>query len=163
MLDIAEECFIKIAEELIRHQASVGDCWGPLAEFIEEQGIGLLSPVGFLQGLKDLGLGEITELEVACLLRVLAKPELDNAIILQELMAIMENFGIFEKEDPGARQSDIQPIEEEPSTQTQQSQSKHSSPETKVSKSKEIIAEEPTAPGDTQQNSTTTSYTKHKA
>lgn len=39
-------------------------------------------------------LGEFTDLEVACLMRVLAKPELDNAIILNEFALIMENFGV---------------------------------------------------------------------
>ncbi len=29
-------------------------------------------------------------------MRVLAKPTLDNAILLQELVVIMENFGIYE-------------------------------------------------------------------
>jgi hypothetical protein len=33
-------------------------------------------------------------MEAACLLRVLAKPELDNAIILNEFTMIMENFGV---------------------------------------------------------------------
>lgn len=39
---------------------------------------------------------DLTELEAACLLRVLTKPELDNAIILNELILIMENFGVIE-------------------------------------------------------------------
>lgn len=33
-------------------------------------------------------------MEAACLLRVLAKPELENAIILNEFTMIMENFGV---------------------------------------------------------------------
>jgi hypothetical protein len=41
-----------------------------------------------------LKLGEFTDLEVACLMRVLAKPELDNAIILNEFALIMENFRV---------------------------------------------------------------------
>jgi len=58
-----------------------------------------LSPVGFLEGIKELGLASLTELEAACLLRVLNKPELENAIILNELVLIMENFGVIENFD----------------------------------------------------------------
>jgi hypothetical protein len=54
----------------------------------------LMSPRGFLEGIKDLGFDDITELEAACLMKVLAKPELENAIILNEFVLIMENFGI---------------------------------------------------------------------
>lgn len=53
-----------------------------------------MSPRGFLEGIKDLGFDDITELEAACLMKVLAKPELENAIILNEFVLIMENFGI---------------------------------------------------------------------
>lgn len=59
----------------------------------------LLSPMGFLEGVKDAGLEDLTELEAACLMRVLAKPELDNAIILNELALIMENFGVPDADD----------------------------------------------------------------
>jgi len=57
----------------------------------------LLSPIGFLEGVKEASgasAEELTEMEAACLLRVLAKPELDNAIILNEFTMIMENFGV---------------------------------------------------------------------
>ena len=61
----------------------------------------LLSPIGFLEGVKEAtaasgetAVEELTEMEAACLLRVLAKPELDNAIILNEFTMIMENFGV---------------------------------------------------------------------
>ena len=37
---------------------------------------------------------DLTDLEVACLMRVLAKPELGNAIIMNEFALIMENFGV---------------------------------------------------------------------
>lgn len=56
--------------------------------------IDLMTPSGLIQGLKDLQLTDLTELEIACLMRVLAKPELDNAIILNEFALIMENFGV---------------------------------------------------------------------
>jgi len=63
-----------------------------------EEVIELLSPIGFLEGVKDLGITDLEELEVACLMRVLTKPELENAIMLKELIVIMDNFGIQDDE-----------------------------------------------------------------
>ena len=54
----------------------------------------LMSPIGFLEGIKDLGITDLEEVEVACLMRVLTKQELEHAILLRELIVIMENFGI---------------------------------------------------------------------
>lgn len=55
-----------------------------------------MSPIAFLEGIKEAGLHELSEMEAACLLRVLAKPELENAIILNEFIMIMENFGVID-------------------------------------------------------------------
>jgi hypothetical protein len=54
----------------------------------------LLSPIGFLEGVKELGVTDLEEVEVACLMRVLTKADLENAILLRELIVIMDNFGI---------------------------------------------------------------------
>jgi hypothetical protein len=43
---------------------------------------------------EPLGIAELSELEVACLMRVLSKPEIDHAILLSELILVLENFGI---------------------------------------------------------------------
>jgi hypothetical protein len=55
-----------------------------------------MTPIAFLEGVKEAGLDNLSEMEAACLLRVLAKPELDNAIILNEFTMIMENFGVID-------------------------------------------------------------------
>jgi hypothetical protein len=52
-------------------------------------------PEAFFEAIKvDLRIKDLTDLEAACLMRVLAKPELDNAIILNEFALILENFGV---------------------------------------------------------------------
>jgi hypothetical protein len=43
---------------------------------------------------KSIGIDDLSQLDVGCLMRILTKPDLDNAILLQELIIIMENFGI---------------------------------------------------------------------
>lgn len=63
-------------------------------EFKDGSVLELMSPRGFLEGVRELGFEDVTELEAACLMKVLAKPELDNAVILNEFVLIMENFGI---------------------------------------------------------------------
>jgi len=65
----------------------------------EETVLEMISPIGFLEGIKDLSITDLEEIEVACLMRVLTKPNLENAILLKELVIIMENFGIFDEGD----------------------------------------------------------------
>jgi hypothetical protein len=65
-----------------------------------------LSPISFLEGIKGLGIIDLEEVEVACLMRVLTKPQLDNHILLSELIQIMENFGIFENGGTTEQQSE---------------------------------------------------------
>lgn len=98
MLDVAEKCFVKIAEAIIKKESTVRKAFGTfiIKEDLEGEFIELLSPIGFLEGMKDLGIVELEEVEVACLMRVLTKPDLENAILLNELIIIMENFGISE-------------------------------------------------------------------
>ncbi len=69
-----------------------------IKEEIEGMDLELLSPIGFLEGIKELGVVDLEEVEVACLMRVLTKPNLENAILLKELVVIMENFGIYDEE-----------------------------------------------------------------
>ena len=53
---------------------------------IEGEPIELLSPMGLLDGIKELGINDLTEKEIAFLLRVLTKPELDGAIVMPEFL-----------------------------------------------------------------------------
>lgn len=96
MLDVAERCFVRIAEAIIGKGISVRQAFGGfiIKEDLEGQVLELLSPIGFLEGIKDLGITDLEEVEVACLMRVLTKADLENAILLRELIVIMENFGI---------------------------------------------------------------------
>lgn len=93
MLDIAESCFVRLAESLLEKNLSIRQAFSTyiVREQLDEDDdnpaeiLELLSPVGFLEGLKDLGITELSEIEIACLMRVLTKPELENAILIKEL------------------------------------------------------------------------------
>jgi hypothetical protein len=96
MLDIAERCFVKIADAILEAGVSVRQAFQPfiIRDEIEGETLELLSPIGFLEGVKDIGVTDFEEVEIACLMRVLTKADLENAILLRELIVIMENFGI---------------------------------------------------------------------
>ena len=46
----------------------------------------------------------MTEKDVKYLLRVLTKPELDGAIVMDELLQIMENLGLYDDDQDGENQ-----------------------------------------------------------
>lgn len=100
MISIAENCLIRIAEELLDKKLTIrqlfkGDI---IEEEIEGEKIELLFPTSFLDGIQRLGITEFSDLENAWLMNVLAKPQLENTILLDELIDIMENLGIPEGE-----------------------------------------------------------------
>lgn len=109
MLDIAEKCFARIAEQLKVKGLSVEAAFERFVQMEEIEGeqMLLMSPVGFLEAIRDLGIEDFEEIEVACLMRVLAKPNMDSAILLTELIVIMENFGIGDDEDQSEGKSEV--------------------------------------------------------
>ena len=55
--------------------------------------------MGLLNGIRDLGIDDLSENDIECLLQVLTKPELDEAILFDEFLQIMENMGIYDEEE----------------------------------------------------------------
>jgi hypothetical protein len=99
LLDIAEVVFVRIVDAFVKNGSTVWETFGKYAvsDLLPDQSnvLDLLSPLGFLEALKnELKMEELSEIEVACFMRVLAKPELENKIILNEFAPIMENFGV---------------------------------------------------------------------
>ena len=61
----------------------------------------LIPPQGLIEALADLGLEDLQPIEVNYLLKVLSKPELDGAILMQEFLEIMKNFDLYDEDvDP---------------------------------------------------------------
>jgi hypothetical protein len=98
MIDVAEKIFIKIADEICKQRKTVRDIWHQYLFIgeIEGEEFELLSPEGLIDGMRTLGIDDLQEMEIVYLLKVLSKPELENAILMQEFMQIMENFGLPE-------------------------------------------------------------------
>jgi len=63
-------------------------------------------PQGLLTGIKRIGIDDLTPKEVKYLLRVLTKPEIDSAIVFQELLQIMENLGLYDEDEYGEDYND---------------------------------------------------------
>lgn len=66
---------------------------------IEGQIVELLAPDGLIDGIKSLGITDLSEKDIKYLLRVLTKPELDGAIVMHELLQIMENLGLYDEDE----------------------------------------------------------------
>jgi hypothetical protein len=99
MLDIAEMCFVRMAEILLKQGTTVIDAFSKYAvpEVLPESKtvLEMMIPSSFFEAVRtELRIKELSDLEAACMMRVLSKPELGNAIILNEFALIMENFGV---------------------------------------------------------------------
>ena len=115
VIDVAERVFFRIAEVLIKQgQASIRALFKEQIFETEIQGqmFELLTPDGLLDGIKALGITDLTQKDSRYLLRVLTKPELDGAIVVQELLQIMENLG-FKEEYPNNDESSSEDDEED--------------------------------------------------
>lgn len=102
MLDVSEAIFMKMADLMHAKGRSVRGIFTKYSVpeiFPDRTVLELLSPGGFIEGIKETGIEELQEFEISCLMRVLAKPELDNAVILNEFVMIMENFGVMDQMD----------------------------------------------------------------
>ena len=103
---------MRIADLLHMHQRTVKQAFLKYAQpeqFKDGSVLELISPRSFLDGVKDIGFEDVTELEAACLMKVLAKPELENSVILNEFVLIMENFGIPTLSDEEEYENDYIP------------------------------------------------------
>ena len=99
VIDVAERIFIRIAEEIIKQDVtSIRDLFSDQLFEAEISGqiLELLTPQGLVDGIKLLGIDDLTDKEIQYLLRVLTKPELEGAIVMQELLQIMENLGLYD-------------------------------------------------------------------
>lgn len=106
MIDVAEKIFVRIADEIIKKQVTVRAVWNRFISIamIDGEEYELIEPQDLVEGMKDLGITDLNQLEQNYLLKVLQKPELDNAILMQEFLQIMENFGLYDDQEQAQMQ-----------------------------------------------------------
>ena len=103
MLDIAEHVFELMAEKMRSQNLTVKKTFGKhfqvLEQFEGEKDVLVLTAQDFLDGLNKLIDDEsLGELEIACIMRVLSKPEIEHCILVTELAIVLNNFGIGSEE-----------------------------------------------------------------
>lgn len=101
MLDIAEGILSNLAKKIIEQGWTVDDVFNTpedivkvIPEYKEEKQIRVLTPQNFLGRVYQSGIQNLTELEVACLMRVISKPELEDTVRYDELELLLQNFGV---------------------------------------------------------------------
>ena len=101
MLDIAEAIFREIAEKLLENDWSVKDVFDHpklvhvIPTYEDKANVVAISAQNFLGRLYQLGFQEITQLQVACMMRVLGKYDIDNAILFDDLKTLLESYGVM--------------------------------------------------------------------
>ena len=99
MLDIAESIFNMIAHCLMMHNLTVRQTFGGediiynLPEFEGETNVEVMTADDFITRCYEIGVQQLDQIQIDCLMRVLGKPELSNAIKLVDLETLMSNFG----------------------------------------------------------------------
>jgi len=64
-----------------------------LPEFDGEKDVEVMTADDFLTRCSEIGVPQLDRIQVDCILRVLSKPEISNAIKLKDLETLMSNFG----------------------------------------------------------------------
>ena len=114
MLDIAEAIFNMIAQCLMVHNLTVRQTFGGediiynLAEFEGEKNVEVMTADDFITRCYEIGVQTLDQIQIDCLMRVLGKPELSNAIKLVDLETLMNNFG-----PPSPRMDDENQVDEQ--------------------------------------------------
>ena len=53
-----------------------------------------ITALKFMDSMYRLGFSNINQLQIQCVMRVVAKPDLRNAILLEDLVTLLENYGV---------------------------------------------------------------------
>ena len=64
-----------------------------LPEFDGEKNVEVMTADDFITRCYEIGVQQLDQIQIDCLMRVLGKPELSNAIKLVDLETLMSNFG----------------------------------------------------------------------
>ena len=100
MLETAESILRQLAEKLLENEWSVKDVFDHpklisiIPEYDGMKDIKAICAQNFLGRMHQLGFKDLTQRQVACLMRVLGKYDLENAILFEDLKTLLENYGV---------------------------------------------------------------------
>eukprot|EP01022_Parablepharisma_sp_SALTPOND_P000995 TRINITY_DN105406_c4_g1_i1.p2 TRINITY_DN105406_c4_g1~~TRINITY_DN105406_c4_g1_i1.p2 ORF type:complete len:849 (+),score=138.53 TRINITY_DN105406_c4_g1_i1:84-2549(+) len=105
IIELAQRCFLKVANAMSKSKKTVKSLFGDdiAMKFVEGEGeIEVIKPEDFFKGLKKVGILNLQPLEAECLLKVLATSDAVDDISVDNLVQILEDYGII---DPESRDS----------------------------------------------------------
>jgi len=98
MIEIAQRCFYAIAEQMAQKKMTVYSLYQDVVykKKINGEDVELISPLDFLNGLRKLGIDDLQTLDYTCLVKVLAINDEEKHIRVNDLVQILEDYGITE-------------------------------------------------------------------
>lgn len=109
MIDTAEKILSQLAANMIKSGWTVRDVFGQPPELLKtikdknKKEIQVISPQHFLGRVYQTGIESLSELQIACLIRVIGKPELNDVVKYTELEMLLENFGVLKEQTPKSK------------------------------------------------------------
>lgn len=93
IFQIAENTLLKVAHTFLMKGVSVSELYQQHIYVLqyEDQQVPVISPEIFVEGLRALEVDNVSQIELACLMNVIVKPELENGILIEELESIIAN------------------------------------------------------------------------
>ena len=109
ILQTAERVYIKIADQMrdLDQQCTIKTLFKDQIQQVshDHKQIELLTIPDFLEGVRELGIGDLSQRDITCMLKMITKEKVQGNIRVAELVQIMENFGIYENEASGQPQT----------------------------------------------------------
>ena len=101
MIEMAQKCFLEISKAMRAKQTTMSAIYKSAAfkQNVEGEIIDLITPMDFVNRLRELDIPDFETIEYACLIKVLSINDEDQYIRLGDLIQIMEDYGLFEAEE----------------------------------------------------------------
>ena len=100
ILEMAEGIFQQVAEKLIESKQTVREVFDKesmihvFPSYDNVKNVVAITALKFMDSMYRLGFSNINQLQIQCVMRVVAKPDLRNAILLEDLVTLLENYGV---------------------------------------------------------------------
>ena len=107
MLDIAEGILRELGNKHAEGGWTVKDVFdhpeitSVIPSYADQTDVKTISAANFLGRMYQLGIQDLTQLQVACIMRVLGKPDLDNSVLFNDLEVLLKHYGVEIMNDAG--------------------------------------------------------------
>ena len=107
MIEIAQKTFFNLANSMIQTKTTARKLYANniKKQTVNGQEVEVISSEDFINGMNALGLKELQSIEYACLIKVLAVNDSGDFIKLEDLVLILEDYGIKEDKENAPKTS----------------------------------------------------------